>query len=318
MEDEEKEEKNDKEDEEDEDEEEISIRMPRRRPRKFKACPLTSVVTQINSFEAKSHKGLEGVLSNCVFVGFADTSFVVLQERTGLYICNVLTLIQELLFQQVYMRFQNFERIVLKPPLGLRDMLKEAERTPCLSKLTSPVDLDWCYSTIMRMREMLAEYFSIEIDENGLIKALPQIIDSFVPDMVYLPLFVYGLATKVEWQYEHECFETIARQLSEFYVPKPPTAPQSKSGSQHDSSGNSAASSASSSQQSQSSPPSSEPGTQERSAWQKTLQTYEWTIQHMLFPSVKTLLYPPTSYASDGTFVQIAALENLYKVFERC
>lgn len=284
----------------DEDEEEISIKLPRRRPRRFKACPLTSVVTQINSFETKSHKGLEGVLSNCIFVGFADPSFVVLQERTGLYICNALTLIQELFFQQVYMRFQNFERIVLKPPLGLRDMLKEAEKTPYLSKLESPVDLDWCYTTIMRMREMLNEYFSIDIDDDGSINALPQIVDGFVPDMIYLPLFVYGLATKVEWQYENECFETIARQLSEFYVPKPPMASSSSSRSE--------------SQNKE----GSDSGAQDKSTWQKTMQTYEWTIQHMLFPNVKTLLYPPTSYASDGTFVQIAALENLYKVFERC
>ena len=281
----------------DEDGEDINIKLPRRRPRRFKACPLTSVVTQIDTFERKSHKGLEGILSNCVFVGFADTSFVVLQERTGLYICNVLTLIQEMFFQQAYMRFQNFERIVLKPPLGLRDMLKEAEKTPCLSKLESPVDLDWCCSTIMRMREMLNEYFSIEIDEDGSIRALPQIVDGFVPDMIYLPLFVYGLATKVEWQYEHECFETIARQLSEFYVPRPPN-PQAQSQVQEGSAGSE--------------------GSADKSSWKKTIQTYEWTIQHVLFPNVRTLLYPPTSYASDGTFVQIAALENLYKVFERC
>ena len=286
--------------EDDDDGEDISIKLPRRRPRRFKACPLTSVVTQIDTFETKSHKGLEGILSNCIFVGFADTSFVVLQERTGLYICNMLTLIQEMFFQQVYMRFQNFERIVLKPPLGLRDMLKEAEKTPCLSTLESPVDLDWCCSTIMRMREMLNEYFSIDIDEDGAIRALPQIVDGFVPDMIYLPLFVYGLATKVEWQYEHECFETIARQLSEFYVPRPPSPRVQSRGGNEGCEGNESVTQA------------------DKSAWQKTIQTYEWTIQHVLFPNVKTLLYPPTSYASDGTFVQIAALENLYKVFERC
>ncbi|KAF2583539.1 hypothetical protein F2Q68_00002346 [Brassica cretica] len=44
----------------------------------------------------------------------------------------------------------------------------------------------------------------------------------------------------------------------------------------------------------------------------------EWSIQHVLFPSMRLFLKPPASMASNGTFVKVASLEKLYKIFERC
>jgi DNA mismatch repair protein MLH1 len=44
----------------------------------------------------------------------------------------------------------------------------------------------------------------------------------------------------------------------------------------------------------------------------------EWTIQHILFPAMKLFLKPPNHLANDGSVIQIACLENLYKIFERC
>lgn len=44
----------------------------------------------------------------------------------------------------------------------------------------------------------------------------------------------------------------------------------------------------------------------------------EWSIQHVLFPAMKLFLKPPMHMANDGTAVQLACLENLYKIFERC
>jgi DNA mismatch repair protein MLH1 len=42
-----------------------------------------------------------------------------------------------------------------------------------------------------------------------------------------------------------------------------------------------------------------------------------WTIQHMFFPAFRDFR-PPKKFANDGTVIEIASLENLYKVFERC
>ena len=43
-----------------------------------------------------------------------------------------------------------------------------------------------------------------------------------------------------------------------------------------------------------------------------------WKIEHLLFPALRTDFTPPKELGSDGTVVQIACVEKLYKVFERC
>ncbi|CAI7803612.1 unnamed protein product [Closterium sp. NIES-54] len=45
---------------------------------------------------------------------------------------------------------------------------------------------------------------------------------------------------------------------------------------------------------------------------------WEWSIQHVLLPALKFFLKPPKRMARDGSFIKIASLENLYKIFERC
>lgn len=44
----------------------------------------------------------------------------------------------------------------------------------------------------------------------------------------------------------------------------------------------------------------------------------EWSIQHVLFPAMRLFLKPLNSMATNGTFVKVASLEKLYKIFERC
>ena len=43
-----------------------------------------------------------------------------------------------------------------------------------------------------------------------------------------------------------------------------------------------------------------------------------WTIQHLLLPAVRKGYEPPSVQASNGTVVQVACTEMLYKIFERC
>ena len=44
------------------------------------------------------------------------------------------------------------------------------------------------------------------------------------------------------------------------------------------------------------------------------------TLQHELFPAFKSSapFYPPTEFLEDRVVAQVAALEKLYKHFERC
>ncbi|MEE6525186.1 hypothetical protein FKM82_025038, partial [Ascaphus truei] len=45
--------------------------------------------------------------------------------------------------------------------------------------------------------EMLKDYFSLEIDEEGNLTGLPLLIDNYVPPMEGLPMFILRLATEV-------------------------------------------------------------------------------------------------------------------------
>jgi hypothetical protein len=46
--------------------------------------------------------------------------------------------------------------------------------------------------------------------------------------------------------------------------------------------------------------------------------TLTWVTQHVLFPRLRNAFHPHRALAKDGTVTQVANLENLYKIFERC
>jgi DNA mismatch repair protein MLH1 len=126
---------------------------------------------------------------------------------------------------------------------------------------------------------MLNEYFSLDISQNGHLQSLPLMIHNYIPDLTYLPSFLYRLGNNVNWEEEQPCFHDICRELATFY-------------SIHRSYSNQL----------------------EPSSW----TTHQHLIQHILFPAFRSYLLPSTRHAADGTVVQIACLPDLYKVFERC
>eukprot|EP00798_Chlamydomonas_sp_ICE-L_P032309 gene32310-16879_t len=58
--------------------------------------------------------------------------------------------------------------------------------------------------------------------------------------------------------------------------------------------------------------------TQVVAAGVKAEATRGWSVKHVVFPAFKSLLCPSRVRATDGTCVQVAALEKLYRIFERC
>lgn len=45
---------------------------------------------------------------------------------------------------------------------------------------------------------------------------------------------------------------------------------------------------------------------------------WKWYIEHILYRAIKQYLLPPQRFMQNKSFLQIANLSNLYKVFERC
>lgn len=48
------------------------------------------------------------------------------------------------------------------------------------------------------------------------------------------------------------------------------------------------------------------------------LADHEWMVRHVVLPAMRGHLRPPKARAGDGSCVQVASLERLYRIFERC
>ncbi|GJN05552.1 hypothetical protein PR202_ga23189 [Eleusine coracana subsp. coracana] len=285
----------------------VSVRnvvRSRRNPKD--AGDLSSRHELLVEIESHCHPGLLEVVKNCSYVGMADEVFALVQHSTRLYLVNVVNVSKELMYQQVLCRFGNFNAIQLSEPAPLRELLLLALKDDEMVEENDAEKLEIAEvnSEILKENaEMINEYFSIHIDEDGNLIRLPVVLDQYTPDMDCLPEFVLSLGNDVTWDDEKECFRTTAAAIGNFYALHPPILP------------NPSGSSIQLYRKNNDGMPSGEhvDDTEDgidhelvaeaETAWSQR----EWTIQHVLFPSMRLFLKPPKSMATDGTFVQIAS-----------
>jgi len=135
----------------------------------------------------------------------------------------------------------------------------------------------------MARRNMLSEYFSLQINENGMVECLPLLLRDYTPNLDKLPSFLVRLGPQVNWTSEIHCFDLFLHELAYFYIPGPLVPPSRTS-------------------------PSISNDEEKAERWQ---------VQHVLFPSMRRYLSAPKSLL-DRDVVQVASLPDLYRVFERC
>lgn len=239
----------------------------------------TSITTLIQDCEKENHVGIQSILKNHVFVGCVNTKLSLIQEDTKLYLCDMHTISKELIYQKCLLKFSQFEPIRISSPLSIFSLCKLALESPDSGWDPTDGDPDQIAKAVvdnlMRKQEMLKENFSIEIDDEGRLCSLPEILDDLVPPIDGLASFILKLSTDVDWNGEMSCFDSLSRELSEYY-----SIPNSTKDVDEESSRN---------------------------------------IEHIYFPALKLYsFYPPRIFSADETIVQIASLDKLYKVFERC
>lgn len=137
---------------------------------------------------------------------------------------------------------------------------------------------------LKRKAEMLEDYFSMEIDQEGNLTGLPLLLDKYTPVMEGLPMFILRLATEVNWDIEKECFRDFSKECSMFYSIRKQYILEAELGEEQDAQANS----------------------------------WRWKVEHVIFKAFRTLYSPPKNFSEDSTVLQIANLPDLYKVFERC
>ncbi|KAJ4701196.1 DNA mismatch repair protein MLH1 [Melia azedarach] len=290
---------------------------------------LTSIQELIDDIDRNCHSALLDIVRQCTYIGMADDVFALLQHNTHLYLTNVVSLSKELMYQQVLRRFAHFNAVQLSDPAPLLELIMLALKEEDMDAETSDNDdlkekiAEMNTKLLKQKAEMLEEYFCIKIDTHGNLSRLPVILDQYTPDMDHVPEFVLCLGNDVDWDDEKNCFQAIAAALGNFYAMHPPLLPNpSGEGFQFykkrkpsrnpedekspsDDAGNDAELEDEIEHQVLS---------EAEAAWAQR----EWSIQHVLFPAMKLFLKPPTSMATNGTFVRVASLEKLYKIFERC
>jgi hypothetical protein len=130
-----------------------------------------------------------------------------------------------------------------------------------------------------------------------------------------------NLCTQVNWDDEAECFRTVALVLAEYYghlaTQQPAAAAQTTSTTCSGAEAINTKGAHLSSSSSSSSSNENENGDFSKPFAQLTKQS-AGLLSSLLYPAFRQYLIPHVARTADHSVVQIAALEQLYKVFERC
>jgi DNA mismatch repair protein MLH1 len=124
-----------------------------------------------------------------------------------------------------------------------------------------------------------------------------------VPPLNALPKFICGLVDCVNWESEQACFDGLARQVAALYrLDHVGVAVGTVHSTLHENT----------------------------TVWVDSVRpaagvertkyslAEQWTIQHLILPSMGKSYEPPKAHIANGAVVQVASTERLYKVFERC
>ncbi|XP_017652931.1 DNA mismatch repair protein Mlh1 isoform X2 [Nannospalax galili] len=254
---------------------------------------LTSVLCLQEEINERGHETLREMLRNHSFVGCVNPQWALAQHQTKLYLLNTTKLSEELFYQILIYDFANFGVLRLSEPAPVFDLAMLALDSPesGWTEEDGPKEglAEYIVEFLKKKAEMLADYFSLEIDEEGNLIGLPLLIDNYVPPLEGLPIFILRLATEVNWDEEKECFESLSKECAVFYSIRKQYISEESTLS-----------------------------TQQRDMPGSTLNPWKWTVEHVIYKAIRSHLQPPKHFTEDGNVLQLANLPDLYKVFERC
>uniref|UniRef100_A0A1B6KAB7 DNA mismatch repair protein MLH1 n=1 Tax=Graphocephala atropunctata TaxID=36148 RepID=A0A1B6KAB7_9HEMI len=240
---------------------------------------LTSVMNLRQEIEQDVHVGLREILSNLTFVGCINQERALIQHETNLYICNTRLLAEEMFYQILLYEFGNFGVIKFKESLPLLEVCELALDCP---------EASWCpeYGT---KSQLATEATELLVSKAAMLKDYfsidvdSQAMLSTIPMLLvnYVPDF--GKLPVYMLRLASEVNWTDEQLCFQTFC-RETARFYSKL------------------------PSSADTNSEE---WQ-------WSVEHVIYPTLKASFLPPRKFAEDKTIVQIASLPELYKVFERC
>ncbi|KKK21243.1 hypothetical protein P175DRAFT_079392 [Aspergillus ochraceoroseus IBT 24754] len=296
--------------------------------------PLKIALTSIKNLRAavrnSMHNTLTETMATHTYVGLVDERrrIAAIQSGVKLYLIDYGMFCSEFFYQIGLTDFGNFGTIKLDPAPKLIDILqiaadaeREAHHSRSANEATqqSAAELqqneiftnapEIVTQTLMERKEMLNEYFSIEISDDGHLLSIPLLLKGYLPCLGKLPRFLLRLGPYVDWTNEQECFRTFLWELAAFYTPEqlPPPPPSSLPGPPNPEANSTETSGP------------EEAETQEaenESATQLRRLQMTRMLEHAVFPALRARLVATTRLLRG--VVEVADLKGLYRVFERC
>jgi len=297
---------------------------------------LTSIKALRSRVRDALHTPLTETFASLTYVGLVDSTrrLAAMQSGVNLYLVDYGLVSNEFFYQIGITDFGNFGAIQLRPAgaesLPLKDILlvaaeMEVETDSSMKDLSPAAIAQKVYIQLYSKREMLKEYFSLEIDDDGNLLTIPLLIKNYMPCMGKLPTFLLRLGPFVNWADEMECFRTFLIELAGFYVPE--TLPRQKQKAKETEAKEKAAPSAKGidddvvmvdepEAEQDGQPPSKSEEDEVDPYITRRRQEVEYALEHVLFPAFRSRLLA-TQGMLQGV-VEVANLKGLYRVFERC
>lgn len=267
-------------------------------PKERTTVNLISIKKLRKEVDDNTHRELTNTFANLTYIGVVDEQrrLASFQYDLKLLLVDYGSLCNELFYQIGLTDFANFGKIELmtKTKVSEQRGLSIFETLSSIPETSEEKNRE-IVSVLWSMREMLDEYFSIEIegDENALsemkLVALPLLLKDYMPPLAKLPFFLYRLGTKINWTEEIECLNGILQQIALFYIPEIIE--------QVDLNDEAVDQNA-------------------KIEYLKKSEKMANVLEHVIFPVIKKRLL--ASKKISGDVIEVANLPGLYKVFERC
>ncbi|KAI1760863.1 DNA mismatch repair protein MutL [Hypoxylon sp. FL1150] len=260
-------------------------------------CRLSSVRELRSEVRDDMHHELTEVFANHTFVGIVDENrrLAAIQGGIKLFLIDYGRACFEYFYQVGLTDFGNFGVIKFQPALDLRAVLMigaESEKANAAGEDSFDAEevVDTVAEQLIERREMMLEYFSLEISPAGELLSIPLLLKGYTPSMAKLPRFLLRLGPHVNWTDEKACFGTFLKELATFYVPEQLPVP----------------------------PGSDEAGEEDVPDEIKARRAQvHRAVEHIFFPAFKARLVATKSFMKGGV-LELASLKGLYRVFERC
>ncbi|KAL4821326.1 hypothetical protein BDW67DRAFT_47675 [Aspergillus spinulosporus] len=276
---------------------------------------LTSVKNLRAAVRSSMHQSLTETIASHTYVGLVDENrrIAAVQAGVKLYLIDYGMFCAEFFYQLGLTDFGNFGTIRLEPPPKLVDLLRiaaESELQQASEDYEEKREIfstapDLVAKTLIDRREMLSEYFSIQISDDGYLLTLPLLLKGYVPCLGKLPRFLLRLGPYVDWTSEEECFRTFLAELAAFYTPEqlPRMPPSTELGAESEAS------------QGHSDAGDADADVENEFVSKRRVQLTS-ALEHVIFPALRARLVATTRLLRGA--VEVADLKGLYRVFERC